>query len=185
VPRIGRDARDARRRHIVDAARACLDRDGPDGVTARAVVAEAGISTGALYHHFPSLEALRAELVERELVAGIGAVAARAPSDEDPLSWAIGALVCSAPVGVAAPTGEAGEGSERVVRATLAEVVRAADAVGSLRPDLDHEALVELLALLWEAIDRRADVAARPSGDRLAATLTDLLAAGVRPPPRG
>ena len=74
-------------------------RDGPARV-ARAVGAEAGISTGALYHHFAGLDALWAELAEQRAVTGIAAAAARAPAGEDPLSWAVRALVCAPPLGV-------------------------------------------------------------------------------------
>ena len=168
----------ARRQRIVDAAGACLDRHGPAGVTTRAVVAEAGISTGALYHHFAGLDALWDALAEQRTVAGIAAAAAHAPAGEDPLSWAVRALVCAPPLGV--PERPAG----RVARATVDEVLRAAGAVGSLRPGIDVEALAELLDLLWEAVDHRvAEGRLRSDEARLARTLAELLEVGVRPSP--
>ncbi|HEX7131257.1 MAG TPA: TetR/AcrR family transcriptional regulator [Iamia sp.] len=175
MPRISPSDLARRRQRIVDAAAACLDRDGPDGVTTRAVASEAGISIGALYHHFPSLDALWDELTEQRLLAGIGAVAARARPGEDPLTWAVRALVCAPPLGV--PDRPAG----RVARATLDEVLRAARAADTLRPGVDDEALAELLELVWEAVDRRPAVGLRTSGDRLAAALGDLVERGVRP----
>jgi AcrR family transcriptional regulator len=175
VPRLSPSALATRRQRIVDAAATCLDRAGPAGVTTRAVAAEAGISIGALYHHFPSLDRLWDELTEQRLVAGIGAVAARARPGEDPLTWVVRALVCAPPLGVSdRPAG-------RVARATLDEVLRAARAAGTLRSGVDDEALAELLELLWEAVDRRTAVGLRTSGDRLAAALDDLVEGGVRP----
>lgn len=187
VPKISDAELAARRQRIVEAAEACLRRDGPAGLTTRAVVAEAGISTGALYHHFASLEALVGVLAEQRLGAGIAAVAARAPAGEDPLAWAIRALVCAPPLGVPPGLGAAAEaGVERVVGVALAEVLWAAGAAGSLRADVDVEALAELLALLWPAVDRRAASGGlRTSHERLAATLADLVSAGVRPVPDG
>jgi len=187
MPRISEAELAARRQRIVDAAEVCLRRDGPAGLTTRAVVAEAGISTGALYHHFPRLETLVGVLAEQRLVAGIAAVAARAPAGEDPLAWAIRALVCAPPLGV--PPGvdpEASAGVERVVGAALDEVLWAAGAAGSVRSDVDVEALAELLALLWEAVDRRVAAGGlRTTHERLAATLAELVAVGVRPPANG
>lgn len=176
MPRISASELASRRQRIVTAAGACLDRHGPTGVTARAVVAEAGISTGALYHHFASLDALWAELAEQRTVTGIAAAAARAPAGEDPLSWAVRALVCAPPLGV--PDRPAG----RVGRATVDEVLRAAGAAGTLRPDVDVPALAEILELLWEAVDRRVAAGRlRTSEARLAEALAALVEGGVRP----
>lgn len=187
MPRIGPAALAARRQRIVDAAGTVLDRDGVDGVTTRAVVAEAGISTGALYHHFAGLDAVWAALAEQRLVAGIAAAAARAPAGGDPLGWAVRALVCAPPVGVPERPGALpGTGVERVVRATVEEVLRAATAAGTLRPDLDVEALAELLELVWEAVDRRrATGRLRTDEGRLADALVGLVETGGRPVPKG
>lgn len=187
MPRISAAALADRRRRIVDAARVCLARGGPAGVTTRAVAAEAGISTGALYHHFPSLDALWNELAGQEVVAGIGAAAARAPAGEDPLAWAVRALVCAPPLGAPErPGAPPAPAAERVVRATLDEVLRAAAAAGGLRRDVDAEALAEVLQLLWAGVDRgHATGTLRTSGKRLADVLVAVLAEGVRPPTNG
>lgn len=164
-----------------------MEAGGAAALTARAVAAEAGISVGALYHHFAGIDALGAALAEQRLVAGITAVAARAPAAEDPLRWAARALVCAPSPGVPArPGASTPEGVVRVVDATVAEVVRASEAVGGVRPDVDGDALAELLALVWEAVDRRlADGGLRTSPDRLAAALADVLDRGVRPAANG
>ncbi len=179
VPRIDPSVLASRRQRIVDAAGRCLDRSGPGGLTTRAVVAEAGISTGALYHHFATLDALAEELAAQRSVARVTEVAARAPGGEDPLAWLVRALVCAPPE--APPTT-----AERVVAATVDEVLRAATAAGSLRSDLDHEALAEVLALLWEAVDRRAAAGSlRTTPERLATVLTAVLDGGCRPATNG
>lgn len=181
MPAIGAVALAQRRQRILDAAGALVDRHGPAALTTRALVAEARISTGALYHHFTGIEAVVEALAEQRLVVGIGAVAARAPAGEDPLAWLVRALVCAPTEGV---VGGRGAGVDRVIRATVDEVMRAAGAAGSLRSDLDVEALAELLELLWVAVDERAgDGRVRTSPTRLAAALGSALDAGVRPRP--
>ena len=54
-------SKDERRRSIVEAAAALVDRDGLAGVTARNVAAELGGSPGQVHHHFDSTDALAAE----------------------------------------------------------------------------------------------------------------------------
>ena len=55
-----------RRRQILDAAAACIARDGLAGFSTTALCKEAGISTGALYRHFESREEILIGLTERE-----------------------------------------------------------------------------------------------------------------------
>lgn len=51
--------------HILDAAVRVLVQDGYDVASTNRIAQEAGISIGALYHHFPNKEAVVAALVER------------------------------------------------------------------------------------------------------------------------
>jgi len=186
VPRISPAALAERRQRILEAAARCAAEGGPGAVTARRVAAEAGISVGALYHHFAGLDALWAALAEQRLVAAITEVAGRAPAGQDPLAWAVGALVCAPPLGVLERSGGRPEGVARVAQATVDEVLRASAAIGGLRRDVDQEALAELLDLLWEAVDRRsASTGLRTSTARLAATLEDVLDRGCRLPSDG
>jgi AcrR family transcriptional regulator len=53
--------RDARRQ-LFDAAERVLLRDGPSGLTSRAVTAEAGVAKGVLHRHFTDFDAFLAEL---------------------------------------------------------------------------------------------------------------------------
>ena len=54
--------RDARRQ-LFDAAERVLLRDGPSGLTSRAVTDEAGCAKGVLHRHFTDFDAFLAELV--------------------------------------------------------------------------------------------------------------------------
>ncbi len=54
-----------RRSAILDAADACLDRDGMGGISTTAICKEAGISMGALYTHFPAKDDIIFALAER------------------------------------------------------------------------------------------------------------------------
>jgi AcrR family transcriptional regulator len=51
------------RTQLFDAAEQILRRDGPNGLTSRAVTAEAGVAKGVLHRHFPDFDAFLAELV--------------------------------------------------------------------------------------------------------------------------
>ncbi|MCX4092824.1 TetR/AcrR family transcriptional regulator [Nocardia sp. alder85J] len=51
------------RRQLFDAAERVLLRDGPSGLTSRAVTAEAGVAKGVLHRHFEDFDAFLAELV--------------------------------------------------------------------------------------------------------------------------
>lgn len=54
--------RDAREQ-LFGAAERVLLREGPNGLTSRAVTAEAGVAKGVLHRHFPDFDAFLAELV--------------------------------------------------------------------------------------------------------------------------
>lgn len=61
MPRIYPSARDK----ILDATERVILRDGPNGVTVDAVLAESGMSKGGFFHHFPNKAALLGGLLER------------------------------------------------------------------------------------------------------------------------
>jgi AcrR family transcriptional regulator len=63
------------RRQLFDAAERVLLRDGPAGLTSRAVTAEAGVAKGVLHRHFADFDAFLTELA-LDHVAQIGAQAA-------------------------------------------------------------------------------------------------------------
>jgi AcrR family transcriptional regulator len=63
------------RGQLFDAAERVLVRDGPGGLTSRAITAEAGVAKGVLHRHFADFDAFLAELA-LDRVARIGAQAA-------------------------------------------------------------------------------------------------------------
>jgi AcrR family transcriptional regulator len=75
MPRVTDEHRERRRRQILDAAGACFDRRGLHATTTDDIVAEAGLSAGAIYRYFDSkdaiIEAIAAErhAHERSLLA--------------------------------------------------------------------------------------------------------------------
>jgi len=58
MPRVSADHLQARRRQILDGARACFARHGYEGATVRILEEEIGLSRGAIFHHFAVKEAL-------------------------------------------------------------------------------------------------------------------------------
>ena len=62
------------RGQLFDAAERVLLRNGPGGLTSRAVTAEAGVAKGVLHRHFADFDAFLAELI-LDRIAGIGAQA--------------------------------------------------------------------------------------------------------------
>lgn len=60
-------ARDAKRAHILEAARAVFEAEGLEGASLRAIANKAGYTPAALYFHFDSKEALYGALLEQAL----------------------------------------------------------------------------------------------------------------------
>lgn len=95
MPKVSQDHLDARRRQILDAARACFARYGYEGATVRRLEEATGLSRGAIFHHFRDKDSLFLALAEQdaeqmaEVVAEQGLVQvmrdllARPPADGD------------------------------------------------------------------------------------------------------
>ena len=70
MPKVAEAYLESRRRQIMDAAAACFARDGFHRTTMADIVAETGLSAGAIYRYFPAKEdivaAIAAEHHERE-----------------------------------------------------------------------------------------------------------------------
>lgn len=63
-PKFRRVKPKVRREALIEATLACLRKYGHDGVSARRIAAEAGVSAGLITHHFPSISALVAASYE-------------------------------------------------------------------------------------------------------------------------
>ncbi len=84
--------REATRTALVEAGRKLFARDGYEAVSSEALVAEAGVTRGALYHHFEGKRGLFAEVfeqIERELV---GRFSLEDLAGSDPLTALLGAV---------------------------------------------------------------------------------------------
>ena len=96
--------RDARRQ-LCDAAERVLLRDGPNGLTSRAVTDEAGCAKGVLHRHFPDFDAFLAELVldraaQLETQAGALRASAGTGTVADNLTSALTTLFGPIPVAI-------------------------------------------------------------------------------------
>jgi len=62
VPRVDDGYLESRRRQIMEAAVACFARHGFHGTTMQDIVAETGLSAGAIYRYFPAKEGIVAAI---------------------------------------------------------------------------------------------------------------------------
>lgn len=82
VPPVSQRYRDARRRQVIDAARACFACKGFDATSMQEICAQARLSAGAVYGYFPSKDDLIAAIVDEvltEITAGLDALEHRDP----------------------------------------------------------------------------------------------------------
>ena len=82
-PRIRQKRRQARR-DILDTARQILREQGADAVTLTGVASELGMTKQALYHYFPSKDALLSSLLTALLEAEINVLIAAVQAEPDP-----------------------------------------------------------------------------------------------------
>lgn len=78
---------------IVTAARTLFMRDGVDATSTEAIVTEAGISRGALYHHFASKQDVLAAVYELEAAAALQRAMAKAEPSDSAIEALIGTAV--------------------------------------------------------------------------------------------
>src|SRR5438874_3660181 len=75
VPRVSQDHLDARRRQILDGARACFARFGYEGATVRRLEEATRLSRGAIFHHFRDKDSLFLAAAEDDAAAMVATVA--------------------------------------------------------------------------------------------------------------
>jgi TetR/AcrR family transcriptional regulator, transcriptional repressor of aconitase len=75
MPKVSAYHLQARRRQILDGARACFARYGYEGATVRVLEEEIGLSRGAIFHHFPDKDALFLALAIEDAEAMLDTVA--------------------------------------------------------------------------------------------------------------
>lgn len=183
------DARRNRER-VLTAARAAFARDGAE-IQMESVARAAGVGIGTLYRHFPTKQALIAELA-RQWIAEGAAGAATALSYTDPWEAFSTFVLRSAEImsrdrglrdvfgdlGKIAPA-DSGPAAFGEYRTRVDALLTRAQQAGAVRPDLDFDDFQALLCGLTIAISHG------PNSRRYA----EILLAGLRPtqnePPRG
>ncbi|WP_212832647.1 TetR/AcrR family transcriptional regulator [Catellatospora sp. TT07R-123] len=81
MPRVSEAHLAARRRQIIDAARACFSRNGFHATSMQDVISEAGLSVGAFYRYFRSKEELISAIAE-DVIGMIGEILDQVRTDE-------------------------------------------------------------------------------------------------------
>ncbi|PWU52322.1 TetR/AcrR family transcriptional regulator [Micromonospora globispora] len=84
VPRVSDEHLAARRQQILDAARRCFLRDGFHNTSMQDVIAEAGLSVGAVYRYFPSKNDLITSIAQAT-IGGAEEIFAELARHEPPL----------------------------------------------------------------------------------------------------
>lgn len=161
IPNRERNART--RAALLAAARARFVADGYAATSTPGIAAEAGVTRGALYHHFADKRALFAAVLEAEHEVVAAAIAAAAPAEEGPMAaLRAGAHAYLAAMrapgrtelmlieGPAALGAEAAQDSDaRHARRSLREGLAAARAAGAIAP-APLEALSDVLGAAFD-----------------------------------
>jgi len=162
VPRVSSDQLEARRRQILDGARACFARHGYEGATVRRLEQTTGMSRGAIFHYFRDKQALFLAIAEQdarvmaEVVAEQGLVQVMrellSSPDSRPAGWT-GTYLEMARKARTDPTfRESWQAySAELTGATRARLERQA-ASGALRADVDLTVLTQYLELVLEGL---------------------------------
>lgn len=172
MPKVTEAHSAARRQQIIDAAYRCFARKGFHQATMRDIYEEARLSPGAVYHYFPSKDAIIQASFEFDYQRSL-AVFEAATASADPLS-ALTELIVFFFHGLEGATelgagrvnvqgwGEAlvnpplHESLQRVMEqylAALTQLVRRAQALGQLDPSFDPQALGRILLSLYYGLE--------------------------------
>ncbi|MGD9572532.1 MAG: TetR/AcrR family transcriptional regulator [Thermoleophilia bacterium] len=188
-----------RRAAILDAARGQFARHGFHGAATAAIARAAGCSEAILYRHFPSkrdllVAVLRAEVegrivADRDLVvrvasdpAGMLPEVLRRRIEEGELQITARLVLLAISMSGDEEIGDAVRGAFEAIRGPLREVIAGAQADGTVRPDLDPEALTWIWHGLFLVALVRNSLA--PDGVALGAVDAARVLAELQEPPR-
>jgi AcrR family transcriptional regulator len=186
MPKVSAEHKEAVRDRLLEATRRCLTRKGYEGTTVRDIATEAGVAIGTLYNYFASKEDLIEALSEHVLGADLTAFG---PGDDlvaiirdyvferpDP-----GASVLAQLRGrVSKDANPAVARFNEYIVDIFLPLVKDAQSRGVVREDIDAEALIELVDLLWDGMTRRhAGETFRTSYERVGAVAMELLTKGA------
>lgn len=184
MPKVSADHLQARRRQILDGARACFARHGYEGATVRILEEEIGLSRGAIFHHFPDKDAvflaLAVEDAESMLdtVAGHGLVQVMREMVAAPDAGRLGTQLELARRLRTDPSFRAAWAPRtRALEQAVRDRLRRQRDTGTLRSGVDIDQLAGYLELVMEGLV--AHLAAGLPADRLGGVL-DLVEASVR-----
>ncbi|WP_191062070.1 TetR/AcrR family transcriptional regulator [Geminicoccus harenae] len=194
MPRLTDEQQGERRSHILQAASRCFTRDGFHRTSMQRICKEADMSPGALYLYFESKEALIAAMIEvdrAELAAAFSAAAAaddvlaamtavgRRYFVEEPRERAMLTLQIWAESARDPAICALCDGIEREVRANLLFLCKTVQAQGKAAPDVDIEALVDLLILISDGIFKNRALDESFDGEQAMAGLLAVFRAGL------
>jgi AcrR family transcriptional regulator len=161
MPKVSDEHKAAVRERLLDAAAACLHEKGADALTTREVLERAGLSAGTLYHYFSGKDDLVVALAERLAATELAPMAATGDLVglvRRVLGPGMDSLMPE--LRVRAKTDAHVRRSlaryDELVVETFAPLVEQAQAAGRLPADLDPAAAVELVELLFEAVQAHA-----------------------------
>ena len=151
--------KEAVRRRLLDAARTVVLRDGWQGTSARAIMAEAGVSAGTLYNYFPSTEDLYEELAEDMLRSDLEALLAGGGDARQILEVILTAEGAAVPA-LAWLRGRVTDDpdTKRAIarlNAWILDAFRPVAAQEGAPQDPDRDALIELIDIVWDGMGRR------------------------------
>ncbi|MGH3830464.1 MAG: TetR/AcrR family transcriptional regulator [Pseudonocardiaceae bacterium] len=169
MPPVSQRYRDARRRQVLDAARACFARKGFVATSMQEICAKARLSAGAVYGYFPSKDDLVAAIVDgvlTEITVGLDTLERRDPPalheaiahvfavlDQPEHSSELARLAvqvwAEAARNLALKTRLAA--NHRELHARFTTLVRRCQRAGTLDPDLAADDLAQVLAALGPA----------------------------------
>ena len=196
VPKITEERREAVRNRLVDAAVTLMHTAGPAEVTTRAILEQAGLSAGALYHYFASKDELF-EAVAQRYVDDDPALRASPDTDAAGLgAWHVAVLASLfgrdahsilPQLRLAAATNEPVRASlDRYDQALIERggaLNRQSQEAGLFVADLDAEALAELVEIFYEGFVLRDRLDAfGTSRGRVVALFFELLGARALDP---
>lgn len=192
MPKVSDEHKDGVRRRIMDAALTCLERNGFQDVTTRELLGEAGLSTGTFYNYFPSKEHLYEALAEDLLSLDIARVVDDTRPLGDSLLVFLRDFLLVQPDGAVAlarfrtqastsPNGvDAVDRLNRFLLDQFVPLVRTAQHDGVIAADIDAEAFVELLDIVYDGMGRRAGSDAfQTSYERVGASFLAVLKGGT------
>jgi AcrR family transcriptional regulator len=165
MPRVSQDHLDARRRQILDGARACFARHGYEGATVRRLEEATKLSRGAIFHHFRDKESLFLALAEDEARRMADTVAEQGlvqvmrellseptAGEEHPGDWLGTRLEVSRRLRTDTEFRTRwAQRSEQLTEATRQRLLRQREA-GNLRDDVDVNVLTSFLELVLEGL---------------------------------